>query len=283
MGLLEFMFMAKIVTGLTESYIEDDSGRRVAFTSAGVTTPVVAGVTGDVTGDVTGNVTGDVTGNVTGNVTGDLTGDVTADSVATKVVSFGSGDLAPAHAKPATADFTYLDQPSPDDTMTFGVPDQDPCVFKFVVTVADDWDVKIGTTMDATYQNLVDAINMQAAYGVGNNQAGGNYKVPHYLDEEGAGTAQPWATLDAGNDSVSLECDPVGAWGNQCVMTKTVSGLKFSNWHPFDQRLAGADCTPGVEGDIRVVGDCIYLCTTDTQPGDESGRWVKVQVATAVS
>jgi hypothetical protein len=128
--------------------------------------------------------------------------------------------------------------------------------------VTNDWEVLIEATADDSYTNLTNAINMDDAVGVGDNQVNGKYKVPsiHTLFS---------AVITTATDDIDLTAKLTGERGNVTIST-TCTGVTKTNptggagvTNAGDVKVGTADATmlnltrainnsggsPGVNGD----------------------------------
>jgi len=234
--------MARIVTTPTESYIEDDYGRRLRFKD----------------------------------------GSPQIDRFRFPTAQANQ----PRHAKASSAHLVYgTTNPPEGSTLTIsgGQNGSKVRVFKFVATVAADWDVKIGADVDTTWTNMKLALEMAQAPGVGNNQAGGLYKVPSFIDDP-AGDYQPWPTITVGTNSLDLDVYPEGEWGNHLILSLQgmTNPTHYTTLSDFLTYSFGHDCFPGKAGDVLIANGYIYCCQADTTPDADSGKWFCQIISTAV-
>jgi len=171
-----------------------------------------------------------------GSMSGDLTGHLTDPNFVT-----------PVNAVAAEATITYsASNVTAGKKVTFG-----GVSYTFRAAVAANYDVKIEAAVDDTAQNLTDAINLAAAPGVGNNQAGGKYMAP-------VANTFASAVLTAGSNLITLTALVKGVAGNVAFPTTDEAELTIST---FATEATGVDGTVGAKGDLRFDTGYLYLCT----------------------
>ena len=141
--------------------------------------------------------------------------------------------------------------------------------YKFVTTVAANYEVKKGTSADDSAANLNNAINMAAAVGVGDNAASGKYMAP-------VANTSAVGVLDTSPNTIVLTALTKGVAGNS--ITLTAPNPEYSVSDAFSATPTGVDGTAGAKGDIRWDATGLYLCAAaNTISG---ANWVKATLAT---
>lgn len=124
----------------------------------------------------------------------------------------------------ATGTYTLTTQPANGTIVTLGTDGTDPAVYKFVTTLADPFDVKIGATAADTLNNLIYAINLDAGEGT-------LYGAGTLINADVVATLLPSLQLRA-------EALVAGTGGNSIVSTSTAG-----SW--LAATLTGGTSIPG--------------------------------------
>jgi len=171
----------------------------------------------------------------------------------------------PVDAVAATATLTYsANAVTAGKTVTIGTQ-----VYTFRAAVALAYEIKIEAAVDDTAQNLVDAINLNEASGVGDNAVSGKYFVP-------IANLEASAALTAGSNLITLTKLVLGAAGNVADDPSTDEAeITVSD---FETEDTGVDMTPSaIDGMLFKKDDSslIYLAVGDSP----SGSWKKITAA----
>jgi hypothetical protein len=173
-------------------------------------------------------------------------------------------DATPVDSVAATATITYgASAVTAGKQVTFG-----GITYTFRVTVAADYDIKIEAAVDDTAANLVNAINLDAAPGVGDNAASGKYMAP---------AANPFASasLNAGSNLITLTALVTGEAGNVAFPTTDETQFTVSD---FETEDTGVDMTPdAIDGQIFKKSDnsLLYVAIGNSP----TGSWKKITMA----
>jgi hypothetical protein len=144
--------------------------------------------------------------------------------------------------------------------------------YTFRAAVAANYDVKIEALVDDTATNLVNAINLNQAPGVGDNAASGKYMAP-------AANPVASAAVTVGSNLVTLTALVKGVAGDALTLTTdeteiTLSGATFG----AGAGVNGVDGLAGVAGEVRFDTSYLYLCLSDVAISS-TGGWKKIALS----
>jgi len=147
---------------------------------------------------------------------------------------FSLPEKTPVNAVAATKALTFTGQPSADETVTIGGQ-----VYTFKTTLAAANDVKIGTDVEASRDNLVAAINKGAGEGT----------------TYGTGTvANAYVTATAtSTDKVTATAKTAGAAGDDIVVDTDVTGASWADG------VAGVNSTTGKDREMCADENYYYI------------------------
>jgi hypothetical protein len=173
-------------------------------------------------------------------------------------------DGTPVEAVASTATLTYgASAVTAAKQVTFG-----GITYTFRAAVAADYDVKIEALVDDTATNLVNAINLNQAPGVGDNAASGKYMAP---------AANPFASavLTAGSNLITLTALVKGVAGDVAFPTTDEAQITPST---FATESTGVDGRPGFKGNLLVDASNLYVCIADSTVAS-AGTWKKTALS----